>query len=66
MSGVSRRAQLILLKNDLHVLRGRAERLDLPELVSLLSEAVALLSSQPELEKSGATACLTFSPWLGT
>ena len=51
MSGVSRRAQLILLKNDLHVLRGRAERLDLPELVSLLSEAVALLSSQPELEK---------------
>jgi hypothetical protein len=52
MSGVSRRAQLILLKNDLHVLRGRAERLDLPELVSLLSEAVALLSSQPELEKS--------------
>lgn len=52
MSGVSRRAQLILLKNDLHVLRGRAERLDLPELVSLLSKAVALLSSQPELEKS--------------
>ena len=52
MSGVSRRSQLILLKNDLHVLRGRAERLDLPELVSLLSEAVALLSSQPELEKS--------------
>jgi hypothetical protein len=52
MSGVSRRAQLILLKNDLHVLRGRAERLYLPELVSLLSEAVALLSSQPELEKS--------------
>ena len=52
MSGVSRRAQLILLKNDLHVLRGRAERLDLPELVSLLSEAVALVSSQPELEKS--------------
>jgi hypothetical protein len=52
MSGVSRRAQLILLKNDLHVLRGRAERLDLPELVSLLSEAVAVLSSQPELEKS--------------
>jgi hypothetical protein len=51
MSEVSRRAQLILLKNDLHVLRGRAERLDLPELVSLLSEAVALLSSQPELEK---------------
>jgi hypothetical protein len=52
MSEVSRRAQLILLKNDLHVLRGRAERLDLPELVSLLSEAVALVSSQPELEKS--------------
>ena len=52
MSDVSRRAQLILLKNDLHVLRGRAERLDLPELVSLLSEAMAVVSSQPEFLKS--------------
>jgi hypothetical protein len=52
MPDVSRRAQLILLKNDLHVLRGRAERLDLPELVSLLSEAMAVVSSQPELPKS--------------
>jgi hypothetical protein len=52
MSDVSRRAQLILLKNDLHVLRGRAERLDFPELVSLLSEAMAVVSSQPELLKT--------------
>jgi hypothetical protein len=51
MSDVSRRAQLILLKNDLHVSRAKAERLDLPELVSLLSKAIALVSSQPELPK---------------
>jgi hypothetical protein len=52
MSDVSRRTQLILLKNDLHMLRGRAERLDLSELVSLLTEAMASVSSQPELSKS--------------
>jgi hypothetical protein len=52
MSDVSRRAQLILLRNDLHVLRGRAARLDLLELVSLLSRAIALVSSEPELLKS--------------
>lgn len=52
MSDVSRRAQLSLLKNDLHVLRGRAQRLDLPELVSLLSEAMAVISRQPELPKA--------------
>lgn len=52
MPDVSRRAQLILLRNDLHILRGRAERLDLPQLVPLISEAMAVVSNQPEVPKS--------------
>jgi hypothetical protein len=52
MPDVSRRAQLILLRNDLHILRGRSERMDLSELVSLLSQAIAVIANQPELPES--------------
>ncbi|KZD22299.1 hypothetical protein A4A58_09645 [Tardiphaga robiniae] len=52
MPDVSRRAQLILLKNDLHIMRGRAQRLDLSDVALLISEAVLLLSNQPEVSKS--------------
>lgn len=52
MSDVSRRAQLILLKNDLHIMRGRAQRLDLGDVALLISQAVQLLSNQPEISKS--------------
>ena len=52
MHDVSRRAQLILLKNDLHIMRGRAQRLDLSDVALLISEAVQLLSNQPEISKS--------------
>jgi hypothetical protein len=52
MSDVSRRAQLILLKNDLNIIRGRAQRLDLPSVASLMLEAISIMSDQPELPKS--------------
>ena len=52
MHDVSRRAQLILLKNDLHIMRGRAQRLDLSDVALLISQAVQLLSDQPEVSKS--------------
>jgi hypothetical protein len=52
MHDISRRAQLILLKNDLHIMRGRAQRLDLGDVASLISEAILLLSNQPEIPKS--------------
>lgn len=52
MPDISRRAQLILLKNDLHIIRGRAQRLDLIDVASLISEAILRLSNQPEIPKS--------------
>jgi hypothetical protein len=52
MPDVSRRTQLILLKNDLHIMRGRAQRLDLPGVASLILEAISIISDQPEVPKS--------------
>ncbi|MDB5618335.1 hypothetical protein [Tardiphaga sp.] len=49
MSEVSRRAQLILLKNDLVLVRNRAVRAELQPVVSLISKAITLVSDLPEI-----------------
>ncbi|MBC7585582.1 hypothetical protein FNL55_25880 [Tardiphaga sp. vice352] len=49
MLEASRRAQLLVLRNDLVVIRNRATRLQLEEMISLISEAIAVISGQPEV-----------------